>query len=283
MDKNKRLDSLKEIWSSGFDFDKEEFLLKDIALGEGTFTVSYKFGKDENGNPIYLYGAGDEESKLNINIMDSDMLLKLPNFSSEIVSAILDWRDEDNLAGNNVVLTEGAEKDYYEELDNPYECKDAPFSVLEELMLVKGVTEEIYDGVKDIITVYGESKAVNINTVSEKVLAVLIGEEFPELPSKIVKYRNGDDGLPGTEDDRVFSDIRTIVAELSSSLTGGLDPGEVKHLNFLINEKKYFKLSSNTFRIVSRGEVRGGRVKKTIEVVVKRDGGRAKILYYYED
>ena len=283
MDTNKRVDSLKEIWSSGFDFDKEEFVLKDIALGEGTFTVSYKFGKDENGNPIYLYGASDEESKLNIDTMDSDMLLKLPNFSSEIVSAILDWRDEDDLTGNNLAMTEGAEDDYYEELDNPYECKDAPFSVLEELMLVKGVTEEIYDGIKDIVTVYGESKAVNINTASEKVLAVLMGEEYAELPGKIVKYRNGDDGLPGTEDDRIFSDIKTVVAELSASLTRALTLEEEKHLDFLINEKKYFKLSSSTFRIVSQGEVRGGRIKKTIEVVVKRNGGKARILYYYED
>lgn len=278
-DNNKKVDSLNEIWSCGLDFEEEEFALKDIELGEGTFTISYEFGKDEEGNPIYLYGASDEEGKLNINKLEGDFLEKLPNISSEIAAAILDWRDE-----NDIARVEGAEDDYYEELDNPYECKDAPFSVPEELMLVRGVSEEIYDGVKDIITVYGDSKAVNINTAPEEVLAVLIGGEFEELPGKIVKYRNGTDGLPGTEDDRIFTDTRTIVVKLKDPLaSGGLDSIEEARLNDLITNKRSFKVYSNTFRIVSRGEVKGGKVKKTIEAVVKRTNEGSEVLYYYED
>lgn len=286
IDPNKRIDALNEPWSCGFDFDEEEYLLKDIVLGEGTFTVKHEFGKDEEGAIIYLYGASDEEGKLNINMMDGDMLLKLPNFSSEIVSAILDWRDGDDQAGNNLIMTEGAEDDYYEEeLESPYECKDAAFSVAEELMLVKGVSEEIYNGVKDVITVYGEGKAVNINTASEKVLAIIIGPEFEELPGKIVRYRNGEDKLPGTEDDRIFADAKTIITQLLDPLAAGLEPEEQRHLDFLINNKKYFKCSSSTFRIVSQGKVRGGRVKKTIEAVVKRGRtvGGSGIVHYYED
>ncbi len=269
-DGSKLTDSVNEPWSCGFDFDDEEYILKDIELGEGSFTVSYEFGTDEEWNLIYLYGASDEEGKLNINKIDDDLLYKLPGISSEMVAAILDWRDEDSLE-----RFEGAEDDYYGSLDNPYECKDAPFSAPEELMLVKGLTEEIYDGIKDIITVYpldGDGK-VNINTASESVLAVLAGQDFERIPTKIINYRNGPDGLPGTEDDKIFNDIRAIPAQ------AGLD--QIEQIIF-DNIKQYFKFSSNTFRIVSCGEVRNGRVKKTIEAVVKRDNKESPILYYYE-
>lgn len=278
-DDNKGVDSLNEIWGCGFDFEEDEYVLKDIELGEGTFTVGYEFGRDEEEKPIYLYGASDEEGKLNINKLDADFLAKLPGISSEIAAAILDWRDE-----NDIARAEGAEDDYYEELECPYDCKDAPFSVPEELKLVRGVTDEVYDGVKDIITVYGEGKSVNINTAPEEVLAVLVGEEFEELPEKIVKYRNGTDELPGTEDDRIFTDTRTIIAELKNPLaSGGLDPTEEARLNDLIQNKKCFKISSSTFRIASRGEVKGGRIRKTIEAVMERTDEGSEILYYHED
>ena len=263
-DGSKIIDSLNEVWSCGYDFDEEEYVLKDIELGEGAFTVGYEFGKDEDENPIYLYGASDEEGKLNINKIDAKLLAKLPGFTDEIVAAVLDWRDEDSLT------IDGAEDEYYKGLDNPYECKDAPLSVPEELLLVKGVTEEIYDGVKDIITVYpidGDGK-VNINTAPEEVLAVLVGgEEFEDRPGKIIKDRNGQDNEPGTKDDEIFNDINAIAA------------------NYFLNktQKGYFKFSSNTFRVVSRGEVKGGRAKQTIEAVVKRGEEASEILYYYED
>ena len=279
-DDNKNVDSLNEIWSCGFDFEDEVQVLKNIAIGEGVFTVSHYSGEDEEGSPIYLYGASDEEGKLNINELDENMLLKLPNVSFEVAQAILDWRDEDSLP-----RLEGAEESDYEELDNSYECKDGKFSVPEELLLVKGVTKEIYDGIKDVITVYGESKAANINTASEEVLSVLIGGELAELPGKIVRYRNGDDGLPGTKDDNIFTDTRAIVVKLKAPLAsgGGLTPAEELCLNDLITNKQCFKVNSNIFRIASRGEVREGRVKKTIETVVKRGKDKSEILYYYED
>lgn len=262
-DTSKLTDSLNEIWSCGFDFDEEEFVLKDIELGEGTFTVSYEFGEDEEGSPVYLYGASDEEGKLNINTIDAALLAKLPGFTDEIVAAVLDWRDEDDLE-----RLDGAEDGYYEGLDNPYECKDALFSAPEELLLVKDVTEEIYDGIKDIITVYGDSKTTNINTAPEEVLAVLVGGEgFEERPARIIKERNGQDNEPGTKDDEIFKNIDVITGKFGLSET----------------ERKYFKFSSNIFKIVSRGEVKEGRAKKTIEAVYKRDEEDCPILYYYED
>ncbi|MBL7071962.1 MAG: general secretion pathway protein GspK [Candidatus Omnitrophica bacterium] len=280
-DNDKKVDSINEQWGCGFDFNEEEYLLKEIELGDGIFTVSYKSGKNEAGTDVYIYGASDEEGRLNINKLDDVMLAKLPEFTMEIVDSIMDWRDEDD-----VERLEGAESDYYGELESPYSCKSAPFSAPEELMLVKGMTEEIYNGIKDIITVYpgdGDGK-VNINTATEAVLAVLIGEDLEELPGKIVRYRNGDDEEPGTEDDRIFNNVEAIITQLKAPLaSGGLGAGELGRLNELVVNKKCFKVNTNTFRILSRGTVGDGKVRKTVEAVVKRSDAETGILYYYEN
>ncbi len=280
-DENKKVDTLNEKWACGFDFDDEEYILKDIPLGEGTFTVSYEFGGAAGGGTVYLYGAQDEEGKLNINKLEFEMLLRLPDFTSEVADSIIDWRDEDEVG-----RLEGAEAPYYDELEQPYECKNGPFSVPEELLLVKGVTEEIYEGIRDIITVYpydGDGR-VNINTASQSVLTVIIGDEFEDLPGKIVAFRNGDDEEPGTQDDRVFQDTESIITQLKSPLaSGGLDAGEIARINDLVINKKIFKVSSNTFRIISRGVAGDGRARKTIEAVVKRTDKETEMLDYHEN
>jgi len=46
----------------------------------------------------------------------------------------------------SIGLLNGAEDEYYESLEDPYECRDGHFVVTEELLLVRGVTEEIYYG-----------------------------------------------------------------------------------------------------------------------------------------
>lgn len=72
----------------------------------------------------------------------------------------------------------------------------------EELLLIEGMTREIYDQFKDLVTTYGAG-AVNINTAAQETLTALgIGDD---LTAKIRTYRTGGDGVERTEDDRVFS------------------------------------------------------------------------------
>lgn len=272
-DNNRELDSLNEIWSTGYDAEEEEYLLKDIKLGDGAFTVSFPAGSDEDGKPVYLYGASAEDGRININKADkADDLTGLLGITEEIAECILDWKDSDSLARVN-----GAEDSDYEESVPPYRCKDAPFSVAEELLLVKGMTPEIFGGIKGLITVYGDSPKVNVNVVPEAVLSALAGTMFEELPAKIVSFRNGQDGISGTADDRIFDNVTLISAQ--AALTGA----ELERMEYLINEKKAFKLKSDVFRISSTGSVRDGRVKKTIEAVVSRTADGAEILYYGEE
>ena len=102
---------------------------------------------DEDFNDVILVGCHfavrliDEASKLNINTATKEQLLELPNMIEDIVDAIIDWRDD-----NDSVSGLGVEGEYYETLTYPYTIRNGPFKTIRELLLVRGVTEELLYG-----------------------------------------------------------------------------------------------------------------------------------------
>lgn len=130
--------------------------------------------------------------KININLAKRpllEMMVKTLDMSNDekaaLVDAILDWRDADDLQQLN-----GAESDYYESLAEPYKAKNGDFDSPEELMLVRGITAEIfYDHLRDAVTVFpkneppkpGEKKGdggpnfdrININAAPPAVLRLM--------------------------------------------------------------------------------------------------------------
>ena len=103
---------------------------------------------------------GNEAGKINLNTADEALLkLMLQGFDLEeqeksvIVDSIMDWRDE-----NDAHRMNGAENDYYQALQNPYECKNGDFDSVEELLLVRGITPDLfYGGLKNIVTAFKDS------------------------------------------------------------------------------------------------------------------------------
>ena len=76
----------------------------------------------------------------------------------------MDWRDKDNLHRLN-----GAEDDYYLSLPQPYKCKNGDFTSIEELLLVRGVTPEIfYGGLKDMVAVYQDKETGPVSDIQKK-------------------------------------------------------------------------------------------------------------------
>jgi type II secretory pathway component PulK len=102
---------------------------------------------DEDLNDIALEGCYfsvrviDEASKLNINTATKEQLLWLPNMVEDIADAIIDWRDNDDTASGS-----GVEGGYYENLPYGYKIRNGSFRTIRELLLVKGVTEELFYG-----------------------------------------------------------------------------------------------------------------------------------------
>lgn len=162
--------------------------------------------KDVNSADIRV-SIEDESGKIPVNLLLSgnaynpDMqqmllrLLSLPEFRlsqervEEILASLKDWMDSDN-----EVTVGGAESDYYLALPRPYACKNASLDRLEELLMVKGITKELYYGTADTpglvhcLTVYGEGR-ININTAPITVLQVLGKDTTAAMAEQLDEYR----------------------------------------------------------------------------------------------
>ena len=156
----------------------------EAALGEGTYRVCFV----------------DEGGKINLKWVDEETLQRVfSNLGIEqdrigvLVDSILDWRDEDDLHRLN-----GAEKDYYLALSPPYGAKDGPFDTVEELLWVKGMTRDLFYGyeeegtrrvgLREIFTVDGRHRRVNLLTTSAAVCQALLGQSLEEC-EKFVQER----------------------------------------------------------------------------------------------
>ncbi len=116
-----------------------------------------------------------EQGKIDINKADEQLLTELISSlpieldaQQALVSAILDWRDQDDLVHLN-----GAEKDEYEQAGLSYHPANKNFQLIDELKLVLGMSKESYQQLKGLITVYSKQPKVNLKLASKEVLEVV--------------------------------------------------------------------------------------------------------------
>ncbi len=128
-------DSLDQFWAGGSGSTNEIWAglsLENNKLGTGEFTVKIV----------------DMDRKFNINAADEAVLQQAMSLmgmdvadTAGISEAILDWRDPDDEPRLN-----GAESRDYLGLDRPYLCKSGPIDDLSELLLIRGITPNMYWG-----------------------------------------------------------------------------------------------------------------------------------------
>lgn len=257
---SRAVNTCDSIFACGLTFADEPSMAAFFAdaLGDGSFSVGYKDGV------IRRPGLRDEERCININTADPAKLARLPGMTSEMAACIVDWRDVDN-----VPLETGAEQGYYDLLERPYRCKNGPFTVPEELMLVKGMSAASFAGIKDYVTVYGEGK-VNVNTAPYEVLIALGMTDL--LAKRIIEYRNGPDAKPATPDDGVFPDVNIEVVLIDLP---------ARESAIVVSLKNSFTTKSWYFKIESQGVVRSN-VMKTLSCIVKKGEGKCQLVSYRE-
>jgi general secretion pathway protein K len=147
----------------------------------------------------------DESAKIDLNKASEESLQRLfieMGFSfpdaQALVDAVEDWRDADS-----VTRALGAEDSYYLSLPTPYHAANANFQSVEELLLVRGVTEDAFYGgyvvgdegkvtrrlgLVDCLTVNGSGQSVNINYAPYPVLMAVPGME-PQVANYILAGR----------------------------------------------------------------------------------------------
>lgn len=266
----KAYDSLTDSWSNNIG------AFRDIKTGDGRFSIYYTYIDDESGVRVTQYGLVDEERKINLNEASQAVLENLFHIvlefdemaAQELAASIIDWRDSDS---ELAIPLGSAEDQYYRNLRHPYEAKDAKFELIDELLLVKGITPDAFERLKDYVTIYGGG-GININTTSKEVLLSL-GLQHNTV-DKIISFRLGKDGMIDTIDDNVFRERSSILSDLSQYIN--LSDAEVAELSRAINN---LSTRSDNFMVKSLATLDNRKNTTEVVSVVNKLGD---ILYWQE-
>jgi general secretion pathway protein K len=269
--KDSNTDSLQEDWA---DSEKISEILADIPFEDGgiALTINDELGKIQI-NSLVQFPEGHNFNESQRAMWERFLsLLMYKNEAFEdmepmtIIDSIKDWLDsgdDDAITGLN-----GAESDFYQDLDPPYPCKNGPFTYIGELALVRGVTPELFQGaggeqgLSKYITVFGMTKSsnnsftyegkININTADLPTLVAILPSGNEDLAQAIYEYR-----LETSES--------TYIHDLSSPTWYKNVPGagDIKIDPNLITT------SSDFFRIESTATLKEMKIKVT--TVVKRE------------
>ncbi len=109
-----------------------------LQVGEGYFWI---LRSNLESDREFDYGPVNESNKINLNSASQEMLQRLPGMTAELAASIIDWRDSDS-----EVTTGGAEDEYYLLQSNAYHCKNASLETVDEILLIKGASEELLYG-----------------------------------------------------------------------------------------------------------------------------------------
>lgn len=279
-------DALNQKWAGGVGSITNDILagisLTDNTLGRGRFSLKIT----------------DQERRFNINAADRNVLehaLGLMNVEvsahGTIIDSILDWRDTDNDPQIN-----GAESDdFYLRLDPPYFAKNGPIDDLSELLLIKGMTPEVFwgsgstnvpsedleplsrvdrlrqrdkpfitFGFNDVFTTISAPQ-VNINTCTAETLQ-LSGVD-PLTVSLIMETRRGPDGVEGTEDDMPFRSPAQIPV-----------PGEDPTIRQAL--QMYFTVRSRTFEVIVTCDI-GGYTRQYRAMLLRNSQRDIQVLFLH--
>ena len=160
--------------------------------------------RDGAWHDVELWGAPvkvkvtDEGGKIPINFPSGQLEAKLfpllvhvlgnmgvdSQLASSIADSVVDWEDDDDEHRVN-----GAESDYYLGLANPYPAKNKRLDSIEELLLIKGVTPDLYNGgtkqypigLRDVFSIFNNTGEINLRYATPQVKQVLFGLDSEEL------------------------------------------------------------------------------------------------------
>jgi len=184
----------------------------DICVGgapEGAFSAEHIF--DVCGGQCKVT-ISEENGRLNVNFLKNkngtlnrtaiDQMLNILDITNRnneqdlrigygLVPALIDWVDgDDDVTELPFIRDEsvGAESAYYKGLSAGYQCENRPFHSIEQLLLVRQITPEVFEALRDTVTVYGDGK-ININTAPRIVIQSFSPEISETLAELIIRYR----------------------------------------------------------------------------------------------
>ncbi|KPK24380.1 MAG: hypothetical protein AMK69_16230 [Nitrospira bacterium SG8_3] len=248
-----KYDALLEAWADPLTFTTAS------QFEEGRFEVRVR---DHSGR-ININNLVDQEGKVNEKqrqllerFFSAEEFNLEPDDVGDILDALKDWIDPDN-----EVTKFGAEDSYYQALEKPYACKNGPMEFLDELLLVKGVTRELFygtegsPGISSYLTTYGPG-LININTADPFVLRALSQHLDQETVQEMVSYRENEDN------DLSKPDWYKKVKGMSS---------EVKIDDLITTSSNFFEINAVGFKEA---------MSKAVTGLVERKEGGLNVVYW---
>ncbi len=282
-------DALNQKWAGGTGETNDvlaNISLADNELGHGRFSVKIL----------------DADRKFNINlavqqpdVLNQGLILMGVEATEapHIVAAVQDWIDRDD---NVTAGGQDTESSFYRTLRPPYDAKNGPIDDLTELMLIKGITPNMYFGsgggaasrgglrvinarhrggpqdeepgypvgfVELFTAISG--RFININTASATVMQ-LIPDVDGNMAQEIITFRNGPNGSEGDEDDMPFRSIGEIAG------VPGMTPQVAQMFS------RVFSTRSSTFEVVVEASI--DQYKRTYHAVLRRVAANQILLLY---
>ncbi len=219
----------------------------------------------------------DETGKINLNLAPAHLiynLLIMVGLSEQqadgITDSIEDWRDADDAHRPN-----GAESEYYQSLEEPYWAKNSLFDVTEELLLVRGITPEIYFGRKAMtetgeaveyyalqkyFTTFTAINRINVNSAPLPVLAAIPDLTY-EMASEIYTMARQ---TPIANTSEIMERIPGLPTDIASYLS---------------------TVRSNIYTLISDAQLTNSEAVNRIRCVVRIDGRSRtghSVLYWNE-
>lgn len=247
----------EEEWLTFFEGFQYEFFLP---LGRVTYYAVNESGKiDLNKSPPRLvelfleYKLGAEKEEEIDTIMDS----------------LMDWRDSDDLHRFN-----GAESEFYQELDDPYIARNGRIEDVNEFFLING-TETLagqFDAM-DVFSVYNTGGKLNFNSLTPAMLNFVTNNNA----EMITTYREAKKEFNGK-----------LTSSIASEILGEERFGELRpYMTFTSGKNNYFfivgtgqpGLEENT---LAEGETPQKAPGSQNSIVIKKSGSNYTIITWQE-
>ncbi len=227
---NPKYDYLGEYWSQPI----------TVPIENGTVNVTI-IDQERYLNPNYLVNKKGKIDEKYLKVFQR--LFFILNINENILYNIIDWIDKNNTSDGGVEI--------YQE----YQAKNAPLDTLEELKLIKGVDNQIFNGyveggvfkpgLRSVLSPYSDGK-VNVNTASKWVLMSLDPDIDETLASSIISFRKN-------KPFKTLNDLN-LVDGITGDIIHRISPiADVKSNNFLIKmDIKLGERNYNLFFLVKR-------------------------------
>ncbi|MBF8302035.1 MAG: hypothetical protein HW396_316 [Candidatus Dadabacteria bacterium] len=249
-----------------------------LPFGDGSLSIKVIDERSKiNLNALVNQTTNDVDRQVHAELTELFRMIGVDNSKSSLfIASLTNWLDRPISGSRNDQNPAGANGDFYAGLENPYQIKDGPLDSLEEIRQIHGMDDEVFNSIKDYVTVYPADKKINFSTAPKIVIKAAVkgsavsakqGQEsaspedvrddITELIAEAVMESRKDDPLVG------IKKVREIVKAIDPNL----------RINAGLSGVVLGTGKSDVFSLTSIGSIGGeAPTSKAVNAVVRKSG-----------